>query len=225
MFGNYNEKVLIQEFLEGNEYVIDSVSVNGQHKCVAIWEYDKRPANGGQFVYFGMRLFETENGIKESKLVEYTHKVLDSLGINNGPSHAEVMWLQEEDQPCLVEVGARPHGGEGTFVELAQPAVGYTQLSVMIDALEDKGSRHSLLPTRPTKLNCHSIEVNLVSHEDGVLTGYPGLEMTKRLKSYLSAEMKLEKDDFITKTIDFMTTPGSIMLSFLTIISSDFVCE
>lgn len=28
------------------------------------------------------------------------------------------MWLDEEDQPCLVEVGARPHGGEGTFTEL-----------------------------------------------------------------------------------------------------------
>jgi hypothetical protein len=46
----------------------------------------------------------------EKRLAEYTHGCLDALGIVNGPSHAEVMWLDNEDAPCLVEVGARPHG-------------------------------------------------------------------------------------------------------------------
>ena len=43
--GVVNEGVLIQEFLEGKEYVVDSVSRDGKHKVMAIWEYDKRHVN------------------------------------------------------------------------------------------------------------------------------------------------------------------------------------
>ena len=92
-----------QEFLKGTEYVIDSVSVEGQHKCVAIWEYDKRPRNGAQFVYFGMRLYQSVDGAREEAMKQYTHQVLDALNVRHGPSHAEVMWLHGEEAPCLVE--------------------------------------------------------------------------------------------------------------------------
>ncbi|VEU36173.1 unnamed protein product [Pseudo-nitzschia multistriata] len=47
--------VLCQEFLQGDEYVVDHVSRDGVHKTVMIWVYDKRKANGGDFVYFGMK--------------------------------------------------------------------------------------------------------------------------------------------------------------------------
>ena len=35
-----------QEFLAGDEYVVDTVSRDGVHKCVAIWKYIKQPLNG-----------------------------------------------------------------------------------------------------------------------------------------------------------------------------------
>ena len=44
------------EYLDGAEYVVDSVSRDGEHRICAIWEYDKRNANGTNFVYFGMEL-------------------------------------------------------------------------------------------------------------------------------------------------------------------------
>ena len=40
--GSVNEGALVQEFLDGTEYVIDTVSRDGVHKVIAIWEYDKR---------------------------------------------------------------------------------------------------------------------------------------------------------------------------------------
>ena len=54
VFGETNAAVLVQEFMKGTEYVVDSVSVEGTHKCVAIWVYDKRPCNGAQFVSRGV---------------------------------------------------------------------------------------------------------------------------------------------------------------------------
>ena len=37
VFGESNDAVLVQEFMKGTEYVVDHVSVEGVHKCVAIW--------------------------------------------------------------------------------------------------------------------------------------------------------------------------------------------
>ena len=46
-------EVLVQEYLVGEEYVVDTVSRDGVHKCVAIWKYDKRIFNGSPVVYYG----------------------------------------------------------------------------------------------------------------------------------------------------------------------------
>ena len=35
-------------------YVVDQVSKDGYHKTMMVWQYDKRPRNGSQFVYFGV---------------------------------------------------------------------------------------------------------------------------------------------------------------------------
>ena len=209
VFGEINDKVLVQEFLAGKEYVVDSVSVNGVHKTVAIWEYDKRATNGAQFVYYGMRLYESEDGSREDILVKYMHSVLDALDVKHGPSHGEVMFTSTG--PCLVEVGCRPHGGDGTFVKLADKPIGYNQLSVMVDAHEN-WSKFSNMPSRPKKLKWHAMEVCLVNRQEGRLVGFPRLPEVEALPSFLEAEIKVKVGANIPLTIDFLTSPGAIML-------------
>jgi len=72
--GVINEGVLVQEFLNGPEYVVDSVSRDGLHKITAIWEYDKRAANGHFNVYFGTYLRAASGQLEES-LVKYAKQV------------------------------------------------------------------------------------------------------------------------------------------------------
>jgi biotin carboxylase len=142
--GLLNECVLVQEFLCGKEYVVDKVSKDGVHKLVAIWEYDKRKANGANFVYFGMRLKPSTSEMAKI-MVAYADRVLDALGIHHGPSHMEVMVNTIVDpqtgavhyEPCLVEVGARTHGGEGTWLPVAKECVGYNQVQVTLDVYLD----------------------------------------------------------------------------------------
>lgn len=211
LFGETNQTVLCQEFLKGKEYIVDSVSLEGQHKCVAIWEYDKRRCNGAQFVYFGVRLYQSEDGAREQKMVEYVHQVITALGVRHGPTHAEVMWLDGEDVPCLVEVGARPHGGEGTFMELVDPIIGYSQVSVMVDAV-DRTYRFHRLPSRPARFTGGAVEVCLVARKEGKLAGYPLLDEVRKLRSFNSMEIKNAVGTRLEPTIDFLTTPGSINL-------------
>jgi hypothetical protein len=118
--GLVNESVLVQEYLEGQEYVIDMVSRDGEHKLVGIWEYDRRPANGASFVCHGQwHRTISDNPDYYGQLVEYEKKVCTALGIRNGPSHGEVKWYKEA--PILVEVGSRCHGGDGLWVDVAVP--------------------------------------------------------------------------------------------------------
>jgi hypothetical protein len=58
--GLMNNNVLVQEYLEGVEYIIDMVSRDGVHYCAAIWAYDRRAVNGAHFVCFGQRLLTAD---------------------------------------------------------------------------------------------------------------------------------------------------------------------
>eukprot|EP01032_Pedospumella_encystans_P014865 gene14865-17049_t len=137
--GLSNTCVLVQEYLKGKEYVVDKVSRDGEHKLVGIWEYEKRSVNGSNFVYFGMRLMSPDSE-KMQCMVRYADKVLDALDIKHGPSHMEVMldnWGTPEAPewvPCLVEVGARCQGGEGTWLPMAKECIGFTPVEVTLDA-------------------------------------------------------------------------------------------
>ncbi len=81
--------------MTGREYVLDTCSRNGLHKMAGCWLYDKRPVNGGCFVYHGMTAVDGSSVIGRA-LMEYGKHVLDALGIVNGPGHAEIMYDAEK---------------------------------------------------------------------------------------------------------------------------------
>jgi biotin carboxylase len=134
--GSQNASVLCQEFLKGKEYVVDHVSRDGVHKTTMVWMYDKRKANGGDFVYYGMVPVDVQS--KEAQeMIPYVRGVLDALGMKNGPSHGEVMMTQRG--PCLVEMNCRAHGGDGAWDPLARELTGgFTQVNGSIDSYMDQ---------------------------------------------------------------------------------------
>ena len=72
-----------QEFLAGTEYVVDSVSRDGAHKTTCVWEYEKRAANGGDFVYFQKIVLGAADGgaraARAAALVGYAHEARDAV--------------------------------------------------------------------------------------------------------------------------------------------------
>merc|ERR1719161_2541794 len=108
--GVQNLGLIAQEFLQGTEYVVDSISCGkGKHAVVAFWKYQKM----ADLTYEYAKLIESSGEVQDS-LRFYIEKVLDAVGIHYGASHAEV--IMTRDGPCLVEVGARMHGGHGPAV-------------------------------------------------------------------------------------------------------------
>ena len=94
--GALNAQAVVEEFVTGVELVVDSVSLDGAHKTVAVWEYDKRTLGDAAFVYSGMRMLAGADP-RVPALTAYAHRVLDALGVRHGPSHAEIMWDETRD--------------------------------------------------------------------------------------------------------------------------------
>ncbi|PHM62558.1 ATP-grasp domain-containing protein [Xenorhabdus ishibashii] len=107
IFGVDNEEILVQSFLDGDEYIVDTVSCDGHVYICGIWKYVKRMVCGGKKIYDRDVLID-ENTYEAKLLVKYIYKVLPALGIMNGPAHAEVILTNEG--PALVEIGARLNG-------------------------------------------------------------------------------------------------------------------
>lgn len=207
--GLENHATLVQEYLDGSEYVVDTVSRNGVTKVVAVWEYDKRAVNDAPFVYYGVLLRATPNGSTLAKVIEYVLKVVEALEIVHGPAHAEVKVVR--DEPCLVEIGARCHGGSGAYLPIVMPCLGYNHVDAALDSYLD-GEAFERLPERPTELKSFGCEAMLVSYEAGKLAGYPGQEELENLPSTVSTMWYTHVGEELKPTIDMFSTPGSVIM-------------
>ncbi|MFJ9606879.1 ATP-grasp domain-containing protein [Kitasatospora sp. NPDC101176] len=107
MFAERNTEVLVQSFLPGTEYCVDSVSADGHSFVAAVWEYEKNVVDGGRKIY-DRDVLRDPDAEPVPALVAYVRRVLDALGIRHGASHAEVIMTPQG--PALVEVGARFNG-------------------------------------------------------------------------------------------------------------------
>merc|ERR1712187_650553 len=208
--GSQNASVLCQEFLKGKEYVVDHVSRDGVHKTTMVWVYDKRKANGGDFVYYGMLPVPVDS--KEAQeLIPYVRGVLDALGIKNGPSHGEVMMTQRG--PCLVEMNCRAHCGDGAWNPLAMELTCcYTQVNCSIDAYMDETAFAKVPDMPPSPYKAVGQEVMLVSFAEGIVKGKPGYDQIRSMDSFVSLETGIESGTKVERTVDIFSSAGSVML-------------
>ena len=84
---------VVQEFLKGTEYIVDTFSADGEHKCLGFWRYAKGPENGAPFVYHCDELKAVESEV-ERAIIEYAFAALDALEWKWGTCHLEIMWAE-----------------------------------------------------------------------------------------------------------------------------------
>lgn len=109
-FGDSDEssgKVMIQEFIGGTEYIVNSVSCHGKHIVTSTYRYNKRTVPGYGAVYD--YCFNVSPDSDEMKAIcKYAVNVLDALGITEGATHSE--FKVDGDGAVLIEANCRPCG-------------------------------------------------------------------------------------------------------------------
>ena len=117
--------LLIQEYVEGTEFVVNAVSRDGEHKITDMWISEKKQQPG--MAYVRQRL--VNSSADYTTVADFACAALDALGLENGPSHSEV--IQEVDgSVALIELNARLHGSDPRTVG----AVGYTSIDALASA-------------------------------------------------------------------------------------------
>ncbi len=106
LWGEPNSEVLVQSYLDGVEYVVDTVSWDGRRYTCGVWEYRKRQV--GVHNIYDYEVLVPADDPRVPELVDYVDSALRALDIRYGPTHAEV--IRTADGPALVEVGARLAG-------------------------------------------------------------------------------------------------------------------
>ncbi len=110
--------VVVQRFIGGEEYVVNSITFEGVTKTMSFAKYTKL-VEGGIFKY----IFHSKLPINSAvglKLRYYANQVISALGIMYGPTHLEIK-LSENQTPYLIDFGARLQGYSYSLMKAGCP--------------------------------------------------------------------------------------------------------
>ena len=197
--GRKNQTVVVQEFLDGCEYAVDTVSYEGQRKTTAIWQYN-RPAGARNYVGYDAMTLLPYAGKRQQALRSYTYEVLDALAIQFGPAHCELMWV--DDEPVLVEAGARLSAGNNAV--LSRLCGGICQLDETVEAILAPDRFLATLNHQPRLLR-RAANVFLAPRQQGRLIRVRGLEEIRRLPTVHSLSVGAKPGDLLSRVAGLVT--------------------
>lgn len=127
-FNSKNGQVIVEEYLEGPEYSVESLTQNSKNYIVAITE--KTTSSGPFFVeerHIVPAKLTTRQRVEIENIVA---KIIKAVGINNSASHAEIKLTCQG--PVAIEIGARL-GGDYITSDLVPLAKGVNMFANIVD--------------------------------------------------------------------------------------------
>ena len=207
VMGSANQALLVETFLNGNEYVINSVSCNGKHKIVDIWVYNKKTLPSGHVIYDNEQLIDFSDPIV-NKISPFLQRVLNALGFKYGPSHAEIMMTDQG--PILVEVGARLSGA--TNVKMSKKCLGYSPIDLVVDSFVNEDAFVDRL-NQENKLLAYAMVIDYATEQEGLIEREAIAERLHHLPSLITMLVKKRAGDTLEKTTNLLTSPAKFHLA------------
>ncbi len=207
-YGSSGTPIMIQEFIGGTEYIVNSLSIDGKHKITDIWRYEKFIQDDGVLVYDTCVLVDRlVPGMQD--LLQYTYKVLDAVEMKNGFSHNEIK--VDEKGPVLIEVNARIMGGNLTS-EYLDEIFGSHMTDVTLKSLLEPTFFDNFLLTPYLPRKSAMFKFSIVPHDVNADLG-PFFELVRHLDSYREIVYFGETGVHeYPRTIDLETSPFFIRL-------------
>jgi len=204
VFNEINSEVLIQQFLKGQEYIINTVSYAGTHQTVDLWRKYKSLSAGTPINDYSELVNINEAVYKV--LSSYISNVLDALEIKYGAAHSEVMMTS--DGPILIETAARLSGSidPSAIIE----AIGDNQVARLIKSYISPSEFLKNQSVQEQKK--HARHVFFASPVDGIVKNSPNFKPIIDLPSFHSISFRFEKGDTLVKTTSLADFPGFIYL-------------
>lgn len=126
---NGHEKVIVEEYIEGKEYSVESLSYCGNHFVLQITE--KVNSGPPHFVELAHHQPADLNESIVKKIRSVMNDVFAAVGIMNGPCHSEIK--VKGDEVFLIEINGRL-GGDHISYPLTELSTGYPYITGVIQA-------------------------------------------------------------------------------------------
>jgi hypothetical protein len=205
LLGLRNDVVLLQEYLDGPQYVLDTVSVGGRHLIseLLLLRFDEIAGKPVQ----RHDILRRELDENDRQVVEYGLRCLDALGVTDGAGHTEIRLTDRG--PLLVEVNSRLHGP----VLPADPylsALGHSHATLLADSVLDVPACEAYADrgyAPPRSIGF----VFMRTQGSGTVRSMPGLDRIRRLPTFHSFAKLPELG---TEVRDPLLTTGNAGLAY-----------
>lgn len=124
---SYNGDVIVEEYMSGPEVSVETLAINGV--CHVVQITDKLTTGAPHYVEIGHSQPTVHGDVIASKIAEVAKAANYALGINDGPSHTEIIVTKEG--PKIVELGARL-GGDNITTHLVPLSTGVDMVECCI---------------------------------------------------------------------------------------------
>lgn len=162
--GGALDHLLVGEYIEGEEYFVDSFSFDGQLHISSIQRYGKHHIDG--FPIY--RYYELVRAPALIELIsDYLAKCFDALGYRNGFAHTELFITG--NGPVLIELNPRIGGIRGSTNRNAHLGALATQPEILSDALRGRVAQRVPVPGDSP---VYSRALTLFNFRDGPLPNF-----------------------------------------------------
>ncbi|MBP2290316.1 ATP-grasp domain-containing protein [Azospirillum rugosum] len=206
--GTANDRLLVQTYLDGEEYVVNTVSHGGRHYVCDVLHSAKRTLNGSPFVYDYYRLLPPDDATARALMV-YIRRVLDALEITDGAGHAEVRMTSRG--PALVEIAARAMGPAGSTTGIAA-GTGHDQVDLLVDAFDGAATVGPLLDGH-YRFQAEAMVLYLPVLGSGRVEELPDLGVLDRLESVRGHALVPQVGDVVAPTLDLTQILAKVYLA------------
>ena len=208
-YGDELEELLIQERINGIEYIVNTVTHKGIHRVTLVWKYNKVKTSEGAIVYDSCETVN-ELSLGEAEMVEYAYKVADALEIQYGPVHGE--YMIDEKGPVLIEVNCRPCGGSMPAEFLDRISGQHETDSILDSYLKPKCFFDEL--RKKYNLHAHGTLKFFITPKNMIVRSSPIVNIDKKLKAFHDSSLvnATYHDMFFQKTEDLTTAAGYVFL-------------
>lgn len=131
---SFEKKAIIEEYIEGAEYSVETISYEGRHTCLAVTK--KYTTGSPHYIEVAHIQPAPLTEKMENRIKEIVFKALDALRIVCGAAHSELR-ISKKGEIRIIEIGSRM-GGDCIGSDLVPLSTGQDFVGMVVDTASGK---------------------------------------------------------------------------------------
>jgi biotin carboxylase len=183
---------ILEQYVAGDVYHVDAMTVDGKTLFANVSRYGRPPLNvshdGGVFMTYTL----PDDHPESQALFAFNRQILDALGHENGPTHAEFIRGSADGEFYFLEIAARVGGAH--IADLVDKARGINLWAewAKLEIAQSRGEAYELPPVQD---HYGALLVCLARQETPDLSGYDAPEVAWRMHKSHHAGLIIVSDD------------------------------